>query len=71
MEMRLAMDCAKQESKRGRSAEALDWLNRSVEAGFAEAEWMAYDKDLIPLKGPAFDALVTAARQNGKSPAAR
>ena len=42
----------------------MDWLRQAVNAGWAEADWMAKDSDLETLHSPEFDALVERARQN-------
>lgn len=43
----------------GRKSEALSWLERSVELGFRDAEWMKNDTDLASIHGePAFTALL-------------
>jgi serine/threonine protein kinase/tetratricopeptide (TPR) repeat protein len=52
------------EAQRGNREEALDWLRRATDAGFAFANWMANDYHLESLHGPEFDALVARAREN-------
>jgi non-specific serine/threonine protein kinase/serine/threonine-protein kinase len=52
------------EAVRGNTAVAIDWLRRAVDAGFAGADWMAEDSDLLTLHGTDFDALVSRARLN-------
>jgi non-specific serine/threonine protein kinase/serine/threonine-protein kinase len=48
---------------RGRRAEALDWLRKAVEVGFSDADAMAENADLEPLRGdPGFQALVAGMR---------
>lgn len=42
----------------------MDWLRQSIDAGFANADWMVQDSDLETLHGPEFDALVERAREN-------
>jgi len=48
----------------GDRGKALGWLRQSVEAGYADADWMAKDSDLESLHGPEFDALIERARRN-------
>jgi eukaryotic-like serine/threonine-protein kinase len=49
----------------GDSGEALDWLGKAIECGFAQAESMSQDPDLLSLHGdPEFDRLVAAAKNN-------
>jgi tetratricopeptide (TPR) repeat protein len=48
---------------RGRRAEALDWLRKSVEIGYSDAAGMAEEAELEPLRGdPGFEALVAGMR---------
>jgi len=55
----LACLSAMKGDKRG----ALDWLRKSVEAGFSDADGISKDSDLLPLHGdPEFDRLIAAAR---------
>ena len=49
---------------RGNRTTAMEWLERSVGAGYEHAEWMAEDSDPEILHGPDFDALVERAREN-------
>jgi Flp pilus assembly protein TadD len=48
---------------RGDPRAALDWLRKSVEAGFSDAAGMSTDTDLASLSGdPEFDRLLTTMR---------
>jgi tetratricopeptide (TPR) repeat protein len=62
--LRLGYNLACLEARRGDRGKALGRLRQSVDAGYAEAEWMAKDTDLAILHGPEFDALVERARRN-------
>jgi serine/threonine-protein kinase len=54
-------------SLQGKRAEALDHLARAIEGGYPEADGMAQDPDLAPLRDdPRFEALLAAARENQK-----
>jgi hypothetical protein len=54
-------------SARGDRANALLYLRQADDRGFRDADFMAKDPDLETLHGdPAFEALVTAARENAK-----
>jgi hypothetical protein len=45
----------------------LDHLARAIEGGYPEADSMAQDPDLAPLRDdPRFEALLLAARENQK-----
>jgi non-specific serine/threonine protein kinase/serine/threonine-protein kinase len=48
----------------GKRDEALASLRNAVEHGYFNAAGMSRDQDLVPLHGPAFDALVARARAN-------
>ncbi|MCU0254926.1 MAG: serine/threonine-protein kinase [Acidobacteria bacterium] len=51
----------------GKRTEALDHLARAIEGGYPEADSMAQDPDLAPLRDdPRFEALLLAARENQK-----
>jgi tetratricopeptide (TPR) repeat protein len=52
-------------ARRGRKAEALDWLRQAVDHGLQIPDEMANDENFKSLHGdPAFEALVARARQN-------
>ena len=54
----------------GDKREALDWLRKSVEAGFDDAEGMSQDADLSSLHGdPEFERLLSAVKRNATPPA--
>jgi len=50
---------------KGRRREALDWLRKAVECGFSDADAMAKNADLQPLRGdPEFETLLAATKKN-------
>ena len=52
------------EALRGNRSKAIDWLRQSVEAGYANADWMAKDSDLQSLHSdPEFEAIVGEAKK--------
>jgi eukaryotic-like serine/threonine-protein kinase len=61
----LASACA----MRGDRRAALDWLSKSIEAGFSDADHMSKDPDLASLRADAeFGPLLAAARANATPP---
>ena len=54
---------------RGRQKDALGWLRKAVDAGFADADGMEGDADLAPVRSdPAFQRLLADARANRVRP---
>ncbi len=53
--------------RQGHASEALDWLRKSVDGGFRDADAMAKDSDLEPLRvDPEFERLLALARKNAE-----
>jgi non-specific serine/threonine protein kinase/serine/threonine-protein kinase len=53
---------------RGNRREALDWLRKSVEAGFSDGAGMSQDPDLASLRGDAeFDRIIAAAENKNQA----
>jgi tetratricopeptide (TPR) repeat protein len=61
---RLSYNLACLEASRDQPERAMDWLSRSVDAGWADADEMIRDAWLESLHGPEFDALVEHVRRN-------
>ncbi|HVN76818.1 MAG TPA: protein kinase, partial [Thermoanaerobaculaceae bacterium] len=58
-------DWARYHAIAGRGAEAIGSLRRAVEAGWADASWLAADEQLEPLRDePEFTAVIAGARAN-------
>lgn len=54
------------EAMKGHRDQGLDYLSRSVAAGWSKDDVLVNDSDLEPLHGPEFDALVERARDKAK-----
>ena len=66
---RALFDLACLDARRGNRAEALAWLEQSIDVGFAEPEALAEEPALDSLRDdPAFAALVDRARRNATDP---
>ena len=52
------------EGTRGNKEKAMDWLRRSVDAGWTDTDLMRTDPSLQVLHGPVFETLVERVRQN-------